>query len=149
MTQTERRKAYIFDIDGTLSNAEHRMHHIKQEPRDWRAFFAEVGGDTPHQHIVDLCKTLATKHDIVFVSGRSDECRFETVNWLRAQGLDGALYMRKAGDHTDDNHLKILLLTQIVEDGYDPIMAFDDRDRVVAAWRAAGIPCAQVAPGDF
>ena len=34
-------------------------------------------------------------------------------------------------------------------DNFDPIIAFDDRDRVVAAWRSAGIPCLQVAPGDF
>lgn len=37
----------------------------------------------------------------------------------------------------------------IVSHGYEPIMAFDDRDRVVKMWRDAGIPCAQVAPGDF
>jgi len=28
-------------------------------------------------------------------------------------------------------------------------MAFDDRNRVVATWRANGVPCAQVAEGDF
>lgn len=148
MTET-RRKAYIFDIDGTLSNAEHRIHHIKQEPRDWRAFFAEVGGDTPHTHIVELCKTLGQHADIVFVSGRSDECRQQTIEWLTRHGLNGALYMRAAGDHTDDQHLKPRLLKEVLEDGYDPIMAFDDRNRVVEAWRAAGVPCAQVAPGDF
>jgi hypothetical protein len=26
---------------------------------------------------------------------------------------------------------------------------FDDRDKVVAMWRRRGIPCFQVAPGDF
>ena len=28
-------------------------------------------------------------------------------------------------------------------------LAFDDRDRVVAMWREEGVPCFQVAPGDF
>ena len=51
--------------------------------------------------------------------------------------------------HRADDILKIELLDQIRADGFSPIMAFDDRDRVVAAWRAAGVPCAQVAPGDF
>lgn len=148
MTET-RRKAYIFDIDGTLSNCEHRLHHIQKEPKDWRAFFAAVGDDAPHPHIVELCKTLNKHVDIVFVSGRSDECRQQTIDWMNRLGLNGALYMRPAGDHTDDQHLKIRLLREVIEDGYDPIMAFDDRSRVVAAWRAAGIPCAQVAEGDF
>ncbi len=61
----------------------------------------------------------------------------------------GPLYMRKAGDHRDDDKLKIEMLARVRADGFDPIMAFDDRNRVVKAWREAGIPCAQVADGDF
>jgi hypothetical protein len=30
-----------------------------------------------------------------------------------------------------------------------PDLIFDDRDRVVAMWRSLGIPCFQVAKGDF
>ena len=44
---------------------------------------------------------------------------------------------------------QIELLEQMRLDGWDPGMAFDDRSRVVKAWREAGIPCAQVAEGDF
>jgi hypothetical protein len=57
--------------------------------------------------------------------------------------------MRKEGDHRDDDIIKLELLEQVRADGFEPIMAFDDRNRVVAAWRSAGVPCAQVAPGDF
>jgi hypothetical protein len=57
--------------------------------------------------------------------------------------------MRKAGDHRDDDILKIELLAEMRRDGYTPIMVFDDRNRVVKAWRSAGVPCAQVAEGDF
>ncbi len=45
--------------------------------------------------------------------------------------------------------VKAELLDQIVADGFSPVMAFDDRNQVVEMWRARGIPCAQVAPGDF
>jgi hypothetical protein len=87
---------------------------------------------------------------IVFVSGRSDECRVATEQWLLDQGLPcEPLYMRAAGDHQDDDKLKIELLARMRADGYEPIMVFDDRTRVVKAWRAAGVPCAQVAEGDF
>jgi hypothetical protein len=41
------------------------------------------------------------------------------------------------------------MLTQIKADGWLPIMAFDDRARVVKMWRDNGVPCCQVAPGDF
>lgn len=145
-------KCYIFDIDGTLCDCSHRIHHIQTIPKDWDSFFAACHMDAPIPHIIDLCKMLywTGSASIVYVSGRSDQCRLQTEQWMRVHDLPlGPLFMRKEGDHRDDDIIKIELLAQLRADGFDPIMAFDDRDRVVAAWRAAGIPCAQVAPGDF
>lgn len=147
-----KRRCYIFDIDGTLADGGHRLHHILKTPKDWRAFFAACPSDEPIKHMIEVAQRLGAGDDIaiVYVSGRSDEVREQTEVWLRDHGLPrGPLYMRKAGDYTDDNLLKIEILKQVRADGYDPIMAFDDRARVVQAWRDAGIPCAQVAPGDF
>lgn len=142
---------YIFDIDGTLADCSHRLHHIQKEPKDWTAFFAACSKDKPIKAIVELATVLlCSDEEVVFVSGRSDECRSATEQWLSYYvWADAPLYMRKAGDHRDDAIIKIELLAQIRADGFEPIMAFEDRTRVVAAWRAAGVPCAQVAPGDF
>lgn len=141
---------YIFDIDGTIANGSHRLHYIQKTPKDWSGYFAACDKDEPVFHIINLARACSAQASVIYVSGRSDECADLTRAWLRAHHLpSGTLYMRKAGDHRDDSILKIELLNQIRTDGFRPIMAFDDRDRVVAAWRAAGIPCAQVAPGDF
>lgn len=142
---------YIFDIDGTIADGSHRLHHIQKSPKDWRTFFAFVIDDRPIKHIVDLARDLhRAGGTIVYVSGRSDECRAMTQTWLNLYRLPpGPLYMRKAGDHKDDDKLKIEILADLRRDGFEPIMAFDDRNRVVAAWRSAGVPCAQVAEGDF
>lgn len=146
-------KAYIFDIDGTLADCSHRIHHIQATPKDWDSFFAGCHDDAPIPHIIELCQHLFWGNEgisIVYVTGRSDQCRAETERWLENYDLPlGPLFMRKEGDHRDDDIIKIELLAQLRADGFEPIMAFDDRDRVVAAWRAAGIPCAQVAPGAF
>ena len=147
-------KCYLFDIDGTLADCSHRIHHIETAPKDWDSFFAACEDDAPIPHILGLAYHLAMETDIVFVSGRSDQCRAQTLQWLnRHLGglivLSGDLYMRREGDHRPDDIIKIELLEQLRADGWEPIMAFDDRQRVVDAWRAAGIPCAQVAPGDF
>lgn len=143
-------KVYIFDIDGTLADCSHRLHHIQKQPKDWDAFFADCSLDLPHDHVVGLAKDLHSRSVVVFVSGRSDQCRAQTEEWLLNHGLpSGPLYMRKAGDHRDDNIIKTEILAELRADGFDPIMAFDDRNRVVKAWRSAGIPCAQVAEGDF
>ncbi len=140
---------YVFDIDGTIADCSHRIHHI--EKKDWRAFFAACGADTPIPHIIGLAQDLASAGKrIIYVSGRSDECSAETARWLDEHKLPvGRTYMRKAGDHRPDNQVKLDLLKQLKADGYRPIMAFDDRDQVVHMWRSAGIPCAQVAEGDF
>lgn len=144
-------KAYLFDIDGTLANGEHRLHHILKQPKDWDAFFSLCHLDEPISHIVQLCKDLhASGAAIVYVSGRSDVAKQKTMEWIKRHDLPVApLFMRKTGDHTNDDILKIRMLQEVVASGFEPIMVFDDRNRVVQAWRAHGIPCAQVAPGDF
>lgn len=143
-------KCYLFDIDGTLADCSHRIHHIQKSPKDWDTFFAACHLDEPLEHICELARLLNLETTVVYVSGRSDQCREQTEDWLKKNSLwTGHLYMRTEGDHRDDDTIKIELLAELRADGFDPIMAFDDRDRVVAAWRSAGIPCAQVAPGDF
>lgn len=143
-------RCYLFDIDGTLADLTHRLPHIQTEPKDWRAFFAACGDDAPIGHICEVARTLAQFEHIVLVSGRSDECREATETWLTREMIHfNGLYMRKAGDHRPDHMVKSELLDQIIGDGFRPIMAFDDRTQVVNMWRERGIPCAQVAPGDF
>jgi phosphoglycolate phosphatase-like HAD superfamily hydrolase len=144
-------RCYIFDIDGTVADLSHRLHHIQKDPKDWDAFFSECHLDKPIVHICDLARSLASSAPTLFVSGRSDQVRIETDWWLRMVGLvfPTALYMRTAGDHRPDHLVKGELLDQILAYGWAPIMAFDDRNQVVQMWRERGIPCAQVADGDF
>jgi hypothetical protein len=37
--------AFIFDIDGTLSDTARRRHHVEKTPKDWDAFFADQIND--------------------------------------------------------------------------------------------------------
>ncbi|MFZ5792342.1 MAG: hypothetical protein ACOY3L_16745 [Pseudomonadota bacterium] len=152
---------YIFDIDGTLADCSHRLHHIQAEPANWDAFYEACHLDSPIAHILDVAHALSHSADIVFVTGRSERCRRATLAWLKSNlpncGSDwewshnGArdLYMRADGDHRPDNIVKGELLDRLLADGYRPLMAFEDRDQVVKMWRARGIPCAQVAEGNF
>lgn len=76
--------------------------------------------------------------------------RAETIDWLKRNGVPWhELIMRRRGDHTPDNVLKI----GWVKDGQIPadriVCVFDDRDKVVKARRQAGIPCFQVAECNF
>lgn len=148
-------RCYLFDIDGTLADISHRLFYIQKEPRDWNAFYDACSDDVPINHIINFALDLKLLNKIVFVSGRTDRVRQKTVRWLQRQCLvnghydERNLYMRHDGDHRPDYQVKRELLDRIRADGYEPIMAFDDCDQVVKMWREAGIPCAQVAEGDF
>lgn len=142
---------YVFDLDGTLANLDHRLHFIHgQSPPDWRAFFAAVADDEPIPPIVKLFTDLAGANTIVIVSGRSDECHAETGDWLFENSLfPTKLYMRRSGDHRPDHIVKRELLDQILADGYEPTLFIDDRKQVVDMWRSLGYTCLQCAEGDF
>lgn len=155
------RPLYIFDLDGTLALIEHRLHFIQQKPKDWRAFFAAVGDDKPNLPVISTFQALRKSGAEVWIwSGRSDECKAETVAWLQrhdcwfpfefSMPAPERFRMRKAGDHRDDVEVKREWLSEIEPPEWNRLTAvFDDRARVVQMWRDAGVPCFQVAPGDF
>jgi hypothetical protein len=151
MENAENRKdCYVFDIDGTLADLAHRRHYIETRPKRWKEFFRAAADDKAIEHIVDLARHLSKVNPVVFVSGRTENIRKETEDWLeREVGLRGPLYMRCTADFRPDYVVKAELLEELMRDGYEPIMAFDDRDQVVKMWREKGVPCAQVAEGNF
>jgi hypothetical protein len=144
---------YLVDIDGTLADLTHRLHFIQKKPADWDGFFAECYADAPIYEVIETVKLLASAGArIVLVTGRSDACEVDTLNWLLAQGISHlALYMRKAGDHRPDDIVKAELLEEIKSDWDDePILGvFEDRQQVVDMYRAKGLRVFQVAEGKF
>lgn len=150
---------YLFDLDGTLADCQHRVHFLNNtdDPNRWRKFYAACGQDKPIQHVIEVMNSLLyARNDVWVVSGRSDECREQTEAWLTNHsaffGYMGSCHviMRRAGDTRPDNEVKQEMLDNMLVDDRERIAAvFDDRDRVVAMWRSNGIPCYQVAPGNF
>jgi phosphoglycolate phosphatase-like HAD superfamily hydrolase len=141
----------VFDLDGTLANLEHRLPLIKNKPKDWPGFFRACVMDKPIPHMCAVYRALfMAGHQIEIWSGRSDVVRKETEAWLERHGLQGytALRMRQDGDYRADNIVKAEWLAELGKDNW-PAIVFDDRDRVVAMWRSHGIPCCQVAEGEF
>jgi len=142
----------IVDIDGTIADIEHRRHWLKSTPKNWKQFYANIENDIPIQPVIAVVKCLwrNTNNNIIFCTGRGEEHRVKTTQWLRANVIPPKhLYMRKYNDFRDDGVVKFELLQEIRAAGFNPTIAFDDRNRVVDMWRANGIICAQVAPGDF
>ena len=133
---------------------------------DWRAFFAACVHDEPNVPVIQTLQALRRGGAECWIwSARSDEVRDETTDWLRKHGClsqfssspwwwqFGAperFRMRKAGDFTPDDQLKFSWLAELEPPERQRLTGvFDDRDKVVAMWRRHGVPCFQVAPGQF
>lgn len=145
---------YIFDLDGTLANCDHRLHFIQNKPKNWKAFFDGMDCDAPITSTIALAHSLYGSYDnLIFCTGRPDNYRRITREWLVAHvgdwTLNCLLYMRRAGDGRPDYVIKEEALLSMRADGYDPKIAFEDRDQVVDMWRRNGLICCQVAKGAY
>lgn len=141
----------VCDLDGTLADVEHRLHHIRRRPKDWNAFFLACGDDLPIRNTIGLLRRLhEVGHRVLIVSGRSDLVREETEAWLARQGVPyDELVMRRQDDRRPDTVVKGEM---IEEHGLRPenvLMVLDDRASVVAMWRERGFHTFQVAEGNF
>lgn len=137
---------YMVDIDGTVAIRDETRPDVRS-PFDW----ARVGEDLPNLPVITVVQALdQAGHRIIYLSGRSSECRTATSAWLAAHvGVPGeALLMRTAGDYRPDTVVKRALYRQFVAP--QPVTAvLDDRASVVAMWRDLGLTVFQVAEGDF
>jgi len=143
----------IMDIDGTLANAEHRVHLLNRESGgkpDWPAFLAAAKDDVANPEIVALNNTMARAYEVIVVTGRSEDDREMTENWLMKFNVNySQLWMRPAGDRRQDTEVKAEILRELREMGYEPLFAVEDRASVTKMWRENGVRCLQVCEGDY
>ena len=141
----------IFDVDGTLMDIEHRRHFVVQRPKDFDSFRAATKDDTPKNDIFAIAKAMkAAGHRIIISSGRNKSQMDITVEQINRNGLTfDAIFMRSDQDWRQDFIVKEGMLKKMRDSGFDPTMAFDDRQQVVDMWRRHGLTVMQVDIGDF
>ncbi|MDP9181385.1 MAG: hypothetical protein M3P04_01250 [Actinomycetota bacterium] len=128
----------VFDIDGVLADVTHRLHHLERRPKDWKGFFAAAPGDPPLEQGVALAREAAVDCEVVYVTGRPELCRHDTVAWLQREGLpDGRLVMRSTRDRRPARLAKPELLRTLAEDRVVAVVVDDDLE-VCDAYEAAG-----------
>jgi len=139
----------VFDIDGTLADVSARLHHIRTKPKNWKAFFAAMPGDKAVHAIIRLCNLVYDANvRVVLCSGRPDEYRAQTVEWLAREGVRyDELRLRRNGDRRSDTIAKREMLDDL--DRTQILFVVEDRASVVEMWRELGLVCLQCAPGEF
>lgn len=150
-----KRHSIIVDIDGTLANCDHRLHHIKGETKDWDAFHREVYKDKPIWPAIHLVYALhRAGWFIILMTGRKERCRSATANWLSRNRVPyDMLLMREENDHRQDVEVKRELLHMLkkisLSDVYSPSMVIEDRKRVIDMWREEGLVALHCADGEY
>ena len=145
------RKLWLVDLDGTLSNPEHRRHWVLTKPKNWPAFSSGCINDPPIEPVVDVVKALSQleENDIYFLSGRESTVRLLTLTWLHnvlgesVPSLNTRLYMRGYKDYRPDEIVKKELYNLVIslqpDSDYKVMGVFDDRNKVVAMWKSLGL----------
>ncbi|MFF3323958.1 hypothetical protein [Streptomyces sp. NPDC002889] len=117
----------VFDLDGTLSDSGHRQHFLERRPRAWDAFFAAAPQDQPLDEGVALCLAATAESEVVYLTGRPERCRKDTLDWLEAQGLpEGRVFMRRNDDRRPARRTKLEILRRLGRDREIRMLVDDD-----------------------
>ena len=128
----------VFDVDGVLADVRHRLRHLERRPKDWDAFFAAAVDDPPLAEGIALCQESAKDCDVVYVTGRPEHCRSDTLAWFARHDLpEGRLSMRRPGDRRPARLAKPQLLRSLAKERVVAIVV-DDDEQVCDAYEAAG-----------
>ncbi|WP_042426285.1 phosphatase domain-containing protein [Streptacidiphilus anmyonensis] len=140
MTQTTStaRPLAVFDLDGTLAETGHRQHFLERQPRDWKGFFAALHRDPPLAQGVRLVLEAAADCEVVYLTGRPERCRRDTLAWLARHGLpEGRLCMRADSDRRPARTIKLEAVRGLDRRG-EVRMVVDDDELVCDAVERAG-----------
>jgi predicted kinase len=135
-------KAIICDLDGTLALMNGR------NPFD----AANCEADILNAPVAKILKTFQDLgYKILLLSGRKEEHKPQTINWLAKNNITyDLLELRKTPDNRADTIVKRELFEAHISGKYYIEFVLDDRDQVVDLWRnELGLTCLQVNYGDF
>lgn len=135
----------VCDIDGTLANIMHRVHLVQGKSRNYDMFHQLINQDKPEFETIAMVNALhEAGHTIIFASGRPEETRGATEEWLQTHvgewTSETHMFMRKDGDKRSDVEVKTEMLTKFQAIyGMKPTIAIDDRLGVCQLWHENGI----------
>jgi beta-phosphoglucomutase-like phosphatase (HAD superfamily) len=120
----------VFDLDNTLADTAHRQRFLERRPRDWDGFFAAAPQDPPIADGIALVLESARECEVVYLTGRPERCRPDTLAWLGAQGLpEGRVYMRRDNDRRPARRTKLEILRRLA--GTREVRVLVDDDELV------------------
>ncbi len=143
----------VFDLDGTLSDCEHRRHYTSKEnghKPDWMSFFRAAQFDPPRKDIIaKMHEHKAEGCDIVISSACPEDWREMRTKWLIDNGaVWDRFIMRPKGNHDPDTVIKQGYIDNLLDKSKIKVW-YDDRKSIVELLKINGINVIDVGDGSF
>jgi hypothetical protein len=136
----------VVDLDGVLADVRHRLPHLERRPRDWKRFFALAPRDPVLPRGREVVEALAAQYPVLYLSGRPESCRADTVAWLRSHRLpEGEVRLRPLREQRPSRVFKLEQLHLIAQRHRIAVLV-DDDPLVIRDALAAGF---DVLPADW
>ena len=131
---------YIFDIDGTLAQSTERS------PYD----MSRVLEDIPNKPVVDILNILlCSNFVIIIVTGRGEDSEEKTKLWLKMHNIKYHDIFFRPFKNREPDYLVKEKMWRHINEKYNIVSIFDDRNQVVNHARKLGLTVFQVADGNF
>lgn len=134
---------YVFDIDGTIANNEHRSHLLPSSDlhltSSWKGYNKACSGDSPIIPMINMMNTLADLSPVYIMTSRSDEVEWMTLEWLQDNDIEyDSIYMRSRHDNRKDYKMKEEWLNEISGGDKSNVVIFEDNPQVIKHLRSCG-----------
>lgn len=135
-------RAYIFDIDGVLSNPSKRIRHLKDGNRDLYDSLSVY--DDPIIEVCRVCRILSKHFEIIFLTEREELYRLTTDAWISKNVFDillqrkNNLIMKSNNDSRHEIDFKNEAYKKI-KGNYKILGVFEDNKDVVEMWKKQGL----------
>jgi ribonucleotide monophosphatase NagD (HAD superfamily) len=133
------RSAVVWDLDGTLSEHNYRVHFAKK--KDYGTYYSLMHKDEPIAHSVELVKMYRDKgYALIMITGRPENYRKVTLEWLSNHGIPhDILLMRNNGEFISNAMMKLARYNESVKNHFIVKAAFDDDPKVIQMWEGLGV----------
>jgi hypothetical protein len=137
---------YIFDLEGTLTDCDHRIHHY--ENKDWDAWNKSIVLDTPRLGIIKLLKVCRATANAFILTSKEERYKKLVDYWLEINNLgdlsDFIFYKNDKFKNMSSPFYKLNSIKELMCRYGNPLMVFDDREDVVLHLIKNNIPAIKV-----